>query len=158
MASPLPHRKRVRLEPSAYAEVGRLCSITIAVRDRVPVFASPPVAASAVEVLREHAERTGVSVYAFCVMPDHVHLVVSPSARCDLVTFVGQFKNLSQRAAWTLGIEGAFWQAGFWDHFVRRDGELLSVIDYVLDNPVRAGLVATRDAYPFAGASVPETD
>jgi hypothetical protein len=35
---------------------------------------------------------------------------------------------------------------------VRRDEDLRRVIDYVLDNPVRAGLVAVRDGYPFAGS------
>jgi hypothetical protein len=63
---------------------------------------------------------------------------------------VGQFKNLAQRAAWAHGVEGRFWQSSFWDHFVRRDEDLSRVIDYVLDNPVRAGLVAVRDGYPFA--------
>ena len=129
-----------------------LGSITIAIRDRRPVFADPVVATSAVEVLRVHAGRTAVCIYAFCVMPDHVHLVAEPSARCDLVTFVGQFKNLAQRAAWACGVEGQFWQSSFWDHFVRRDEDLRRVIEYVLDNPVRAGLVAVREDYPFAGS------
>ena len=55
-------------------------------------------------------------IYAFCVMPDHVHLVVGPS-RCDIVTFVAQFKNLAQRAAWGLGVRGRIWQTSLWDHF-----------------------------------------
>ena len=110
------------------------------------------VAASAVSVLRSQAERAAVCVHAYCVMPDHVHLVAEPSARCDLVTFVARFKNLAQRAAWVLGVEGQFWQPSFWDHFLRRDEGLRRVIEYVLDNPVRAGLVATRHDYPFAGA------
>jgi putative transposase len=78
------------------------------------VFADPVVAASAVDVLRVHADRTAVRIFAFCVMPDHVHLVAEPSASCGLVTFVGQFKNLAQRAAaWAHGVEGRFWQSSF---------------------------------------------
>ena len=129
-----------------------MCSITVAVRDRRPIFADPTVAASAVDVLRSHADQTAVRIYAFCVMPDHVHLVAEPSASCDLVTFVGQFKNLAQRAAWARGVERPFWQSSFWDHFVRRDEDLRRTIEYVLDNPVRAGLVADRQSYPFAGS------
>ena len=127
-------------------------SITIALRDRPPVFADPAVAASAVDVRRVHADRTAVRSYALCVMPDHVHVVAEPSASCDLVTFVGQFKNLAQRAAWARGVEGRFWQSSFWDHFVRRDEDLRRVIDSVLDHPVQAGLVAVREGYPFAGS------
>ncbi len=90
-------------------------------------------------------------MYAYCVMPDHVHLVVSPSPSCDIVQFVGAFKNLAQRAAWRLGVRGAFWQRSFWDHFVRSDEDLNAVIAYVLNNPVRAGLADTPEAYRFAG-------
>ena len=74
--------------------------------------------------------------------------------RCDLIAFVGQFKNLAQRAAWARGVIGSFWQTSFWDHFVRRDEDLRSVIEYVLDNPVRAGLVAARQDFPFSGSPI----
>jgi REP-associated tyrosine transposase len=137
----LPERRRCRLPLHNYATLGNICSITIAVRDRRPIFARAEVAESAVKVLEDHAEKTGVPVYAYCFMPDHVHLVVEPSAECDLVTFVGQFKNLAQRAAWTLGVEGAFWQKGFFDHFLRREEQLERVVAYVVENPVRRGLV-----------------
>ena len=151
--NPPPRRgKRIRLDLALYAELGRVCSITIAVRDRRPVFADPVVAASSVDVLRAHADRTAVPIYAYCFMPDHIHLVVEPSASCDIVTFVGQFKNLTQRAAWACGVQGAFWQPSFWDHFVRRDEDLRRVIEYVLDNPVRAGLVTSAQEYPFSGS------
>ena len=90
-------------------------------------------------------------------MPDHVHLVFDPSASCDLVTFVGLFKNLAKRATWARGVEGRFWQSSFWDQIVRRDEDLRRVIDYVLDNPVRAGLVAVREGYAFAGSPAFET-
>src|SRR5690606_14296506 len=78
MAAPPRRRKRIRLDPAAYAEVGHVCSITIAVRDRRPVFADPVVAACAVDVLRGHADRSAVRIFAFCVMPDHVHVVAEP--------------------------------------------------------------------------------
>lgn len=154
MAPPPRHRKRIRLDAHLYAELGRICSITIAVQDRRPVFADPVVAGSAVDVLREHARRTAVLIYAYCVMPDHVHLVVEPSAGCDLITFVGQFKNLAQRAAWTHGVSGRFWQQSFWDRFLRAGDQLQTHVQYVLDNPVRAGLVTDRRDYRFSGSLV----
>ena len=59
-----PQRRRIRLPAEVYAEPGIICSITIAVKGRAPVFACPAVAAAAVYVLRRHAAATGVSVYA----------------------------------------------------------------------------------------------
>ena len=154
MPPPRRHRKRIRLDAHVYAEMGRICSITIAVQDRCPVFANPMVAGSAVDVLRQHASRTGVLVYALCVMPDHVHLVVGPSVGCDRITFVAQFKNLAQRAAWSRGVSGRFWQPSFWDRFLRSEEHLQTHVQYVLDNPVRAGLVTSWRDYPFAGSLV----
>lgn len=69
----------------------------------------------------------------------------------DILTFVGRFKNLVQRAAWRHGVLGAFWQKSFWDHMVRRQEDLAVVVAYVMANPVRAGLVARPEDYPFAG-------
>ncbi|HLB11726.1 MAG TPA: transposase, partial [Dehalococcoidia bacterium] len=90
----------------------------------------------------------------YCLMPDHVHLVLGPSASSDIVTFVGQYKNLSQRAAWTRGVKGRFWQTRFWDHFVRAEEQVEQVVQYVLNNPVRKGLVDHWGAYPFSGSLV----
>jgi REP element-mobilizing transposase RayT len=126
----------------------------VAVRDRRPVFADARVAAVTVAVLRTHAEKTGVPIYAYCVMLDHLHLVLGPSQSCDVVAFVGQFKNLALRAAWRFGVRRSFWQRSFYDHFLRAEEQLERVVDYVLDNPVRGGLVARRGDYPFSGSLV----
>ena len=81
----------------------------------------------AVNVLRNEAMATGAPIYVWCVMPDHVHLVLGASPTCDIVTFVGRFKNLAQREAWRLGVEDAFWQASFWGHFLRGDERIEAV-------------------------------
>jgi len=128
--------------------------VTIGLRDRRRAFAAVRIAAAAVEVLRRHAARTGVPVYAYCLMPDHVHLVLGPSKDCDIVEFVGQLKNLVQRAAWKLGMEGKLWHSGFYDHFLRAEERIERVVEYVLDNPVRAGIVEARRHYPFSGSLV----
>ena len=149
-----PRRTRARLPAEAYAQLGSICSITVAVRDRRPVFADASTAGAVVPVLRELAAATGVRVYAYCVMPDHVHLVLGPSLSCDLVTFAGRFKNLAQRAAWKRGIEGSVWQKSFWDHFLRAEEDLERVVEYVLNNPVRRGLVQEWRDYPYCGSLV----
>ena len=154
MTFDLPRRQRIRLAHETYRVVGAVCSITIGVAARAPIFADRLVAGAVVEVLKQYAFKTGVPVYGFCMMPDHVHLVLGPSPACDIVTFVGRFKNLAQRAAWRLGVTGAFWQHGFWDHFLRREEQVEIVVKYVLHNPVRSGFVTRWDEYPFCGSLV----
>ena len=109
-----PPRRRIRLAAEVYAELGMIGSITIAVKGRAPVFACPAVAAAA----------TGVPVYAWCVIPDHVHLILGTSPTCDIVRFGGQVKNLAQREAWRRGIKGTFLQTIFWGHCLRGDERL----------------------------------
>ncbi|MCL5257457.1 MAG: transposase [Chloroflexi bacterium] len=152
----LPNRRRIRLDEDTYRIAGAICSITIAVKDQLPVFRSPIVAQAAVDTLSAHAERTAVPVYAYCVMPDHVHLVTEASPTCDIITFVGQYKNLAQRASWQCGVTGAFWQRSFWDHFLRDDEDLGEAIAYVLNNPVRRGLAEDWRGYRYAGSLVYE--
>ena len=147
-----PRRKRTRLAAANYANPNEICSVTIAVRGRQPVFANPLVAAGAVGVLRSLTTAHQARIFAFCVMPDHVHLVMSPSATCSIITFVGQFKNLVLRLSWKHGVDGSFWQQGFWDHFLRADEELRVAAEYVLANPVRAGLVENWRSYAYSGS------
>jgi putative transposase len=154
MSAALPQRRRIRLGDEAYFEIGAICSVTIGVRARAPIFANPSVAAAGVETLKGHATKTGVPIYGYCLMPDHVHLVLGASATCDIVTFVGQFKNLAQRAAWQQGVRGAFWQPSFWDHFLRHNEDVETVVTYVLNNPVRSGLVGRWQDYPSSGSLV----
>jgi putative transposase len=157
LTGPCPERTRsvaASGSPTVYADIGEICSITVAVKGRMPVFASPAGAGAAVDVLRRHAAATGVPVYAWCVMPDHVHLILGAAPSCDIVTFVGQFKNLAPREAWRLGVKGAFWQTSFWDHFLRGDERLAHAIEYVLNNPVRSGLVERWCNYRFSGSIV----
>jgi REP element-mobilizing transposase RayT len=69
-----------------------------------------------------------------------------------LIRFVGQFKNLAQRRFWSIGGQGTIWQRSFWDHFLRSTDDLAVVVAYILNNPVRAGLVQEWRDYPFAGS------
>ena|SRR5579871_2571206 len=148
------YHKCIRLDRAEYARVGTICSITTVVRGRRPLFSSQHVAEASVTVLRERASTHRVPVYAYCIMPDHVHLVLGASPTCDVTSFVGQFKNLVQRAAWKAGARGKIWQLSFYDHFLRADEDLERVVDYVVNNPVRRGLAEHWREYPFSGSLV----
>lgn len=53
-----------------------------------------------------------------------------------------------------LGLRGRAWQVGFYDHFLRADEQVERVVLYVLENPVRAGLVESWGDYQFSGSLV----
>jgi len=149
-------RSHRRLAAAVYTHPNAIFSITTATRDRAKVFADVRVAAAVVDVLRERAAFHILRVLAYCVMPDHVHILMSPSRTCDVPTFVGQFKNLAQRRAWALGVHGVFWQKSFYDRALRRDDDVATVARYIFNNPVRAGLVQAARDYDFSGGELAE--
>jgi putative transposase len=115
------------------------------------------VAAGLVHAVRQQILRTAADeafdVLAHCVMPDHVHILLEGrSESSDLRRFV---KVAKQRAGYaartTLGIS-LTWQEGYYEHVLRSDESTKAVIRYILENPVRAGLVANAQDCPFSGA------
>ena len=80
----------------------------------------------------------------------------APGAICSITIAVKERRLIfsTQRAAWSFGVEGAFWQKSYWDHLLRADAQVERVVEYVLQNPVRRGLVADWREYAFCGSLV----
>jgi len=101
-----------------------------------------------------HRDGSVYDLLAFCIMPNHVHLVFSPVGRLaesptmrdgvshyivtDILSSLKKFTAL--RANRILNREGQFWQHESYDHVVRSEGELTRIIQYVAFNPVNTGL------------------
>jgi REP element-mobilizing transposase RayT len=76
---------------------------------------------------------------AFCVMPNHVHIVFR--ARTKLDAIVHSWKSYTaQKANQVLERTGPFWCREYFDHLVRSDEELNRIVAYVVGNPAKAGL------------------
>lgn len=87
---------------------------------------------------------------ACVVMPDHVHWLLSLSAAMSLSEVMRRFKGCAARDVnLVLGRSGALWQKGFHDHAIRSDECLEALARYLIDNPVRAGLVSRLSDYPL---------
>jgi len=147
-----PDRRRHHLVPSAYQEDGRAFSITLGTSPRLPVFADLAFGRACIEILTKLHETHQVPIYVYCLMPDHVHLLVGVSPRLPLPRFVQQWKSLCYRARRNQGEPDGFWQRGYFDHAIRRDEDLQAAADYILQNPVRAGLVDDFRCYPLCGS------
>jgi putative transposase len=82
---------------------------------------------------------------AYCVMPNHVHLVCKPLSNEGRVFSLSKIMQaLKGFTAWQanrlLKRKGDFWQHENYDHVVRDEKELEQIVKYVLNNPLRAGL------------------
>jgi putative transposase len=143
--------KKIRLDPEAYRQ-GDSFSITIATHLRKPLFLRPAASRLAVEVLHEISERLGVAVYAYCLMPNHLHLLAA-APTSDISRFVDRYKQVSSyRLKRLLALEHPVWQTRFYDHGLRREEAIASVAAYIFENPVRAGIVTRAADYAYSGS------
>ncbi|HTZ75589.1 MAG TPA: transposase [Candidatus Aquilonibacter sp.] len=176
MVEPIFH-KNIRLEHGYY--VGRSTHfITICCESRRPVFENPARATWLIDMLRSESDTHGFAVFAYCVMPDHLHALVSGSDEgSDLLTFVRSFKGRSEyqyrlrqkirnppmenrprNARATMAATNAnstrpvLWQKKFYDRILRANDNFDAVAGYIWTNPVRAGLCVDPRDYAHSGS------
>ena len=74
-------------------------------------------------------------------MPNHVHAVVQPLPGYEVPGIVHSWKSFTAKEAnRLLGRTGQFWQPEPYDHLIRNENDFKRQVEYVLNNPVRAGL------------------
>jgi len=79
---------------------------------------------------------------AWCIMPNHVHVIVRPFDGYDLEDILHSWKSFTAKEAnKLLGETGAFWQEEYYDHIIRDEKDFSKQINYLLSNPEKAGLV-----------------
>lgn len=86
----------------------------------------------------------------YVVLPDHIHFFCSPRGVVPLLVWVRYWKALVSRR-WPWPDEQPIWQRDCWDTQLRTDDSYEAKWQYARDNPVRHGLVAHADAWPYAG-------
>ena len=118
----------------------------------------PQVAAIVADELRYY-DGDLYDLLAYSVMPNHVHTVLTPrsgdATECyALSRIMHSVKGYTAtQANRPLGRTGAFWQHESYDHVVRDAAELARVIAYTVENPVKAGLVASWQEWPWTYSS-----
>ena len=139
-----------RLRKSRYSETGRMYMITTACDQRRRIFEN---ACSARIVMREFVARSvegGCVNLAYVVMPDHVHWMIQLTAQGELSEIVARTKGRSARRINRSNSEfGRIWQPGFYDHAIRKEEDIENLANYLIHNPVRAGLVPEPERYPY---------
>ena len=149
-----PKRKRIRIENYDYSVPG-MYYITICTVNRekifwdresaesvfpqaVPLSIAGKIAQEAVRQISEHY--TNVFVDKYCIMPDHIHLIVSISADANgrmvsaptVSTVVGSMKRWVSRQ-----IGRAVWQKSFYEHSIRNKQDYIEIWNYIDNNPLK---------------------
>jgi len=88
-------------------------------------------------------ERVAIEIFAWCLMPNHLHLVVRPKENGDLARWMHWLLTSHvQRHRSRYKTTGRIWQGRYKAFPIQEDRHLLTVLRYVERNPVRAGLAA----------------
>lgn len=110
---------------------------------------SPDVAQTVIQSILDAEQSKLCHLHAYVVMPNHVHVLLAPLAQLSSIT---QFiKGRSARQAnLILRRQGkTFWQKESFDRWVRDSEEFDRILLYIRNNPVKAKLATTPDAWPW---------
>jgi putative transposase len=139
-----------RLKSFSYAGQYRYF-LTICTFDRHLEFTTPGTVDMVCAHFRQFSERDGIAVNVYCAMPDHFHLLATGlSDTANVRNFMHHWK---QRSGWAHkeNFGRRLWQEGYYDR-VLRDEDTAAVMRYIVNNPIRAGLVVSPGDYPFWGS------
>jgi REP element-mobilizing transposase RayT len=104
-------------------------------------FATEVVAQMICADVEFYTRKMSYELYGYCLMPDHLHVPVSPGSSGVLVTkWLQVFKSHTGHEFVRLGGKAPLWQRSAYDHGCRKGETAEGVLAYIVNNPVRAGL------------------
>ena len=104
-------------------------------------------------LMSEWCSHWNVEVWAYCLMPNHVHMIVVPQSEEGLRRAIGEaHRRYTRRINFREGWRGHLWQGRF-ASFPLDERYLLAATRYVELNPVRAGMVEDPETYPWSSAA-----
>ncbi len=122
-----------------------------------PFYLAQAIVADMILDAIEYNSRTlkHYDLHAFVIMPNHVHLLVTPLVPLPKLT--KSLKSITaKRANALLGLTGRpFWQEESYDRMVRDQREFDKIRDYIEENPVRAGLATLAHEFRWSSAAGP---
>ena len=107
---------------------------------------------SYLELMSDWCHTYGVHIWAYCLMPNHIHLIAVPETKDGLNLAIGEaHRRYTRRINFREGWRGHLWQGRF-SSFIMQEPYLLACTRYVELNPVRAGLVSKPEQWQWSSA------
>ncbi|MBL7940687.1 MAG: transposase [Flavobacteriales bacterium] len=105
-----------------------------------------------------HGER--YHLHAWCVMPNHVHVLFQPVNGWTMSKIVSSWKSYTgrrisayvKRATLGRGEPSKVWHREYWDRYIRDHAHYVNLVAYIHENPVKAGLVARAEDWKWSSA------
>ena len=108
-----------------------------------------------IDVLRSLVAERKFELHDFVIMPDHVHLLIEVCGDMTIEKAMQLIKGrFSHRLSHEFGYKGEVWQRGFTEEQVMNKQNFEDHRAYIAENPIKAGLVAFTEEYPFCFCSL----
>jgi putative transposase len=149
--SRFPVRKKIRLPLAVYNQK-YVYFVTISTYRKHEWFRlHPDLNDIAVQVIRASSSALETKLFAWCIMPDHIHLLIQGRMPIE---FILRIKGKMTPFARTIDPGKRLWQRSFFDHALRSEESLFDVACYIWENPVRANLVDNPGEFIWSGSDV----
>ena len=131
-----------------YQQAESLHFITFSCYRRLPFLSDP----ESKFVIEHHLEKTRARhqarIYAYVIMPEHLHLLMNEPPAILVAQFLKSLKQESSRLL--KSDRKQFWQIRYYDRNINCEDERSNVIRYIHHNPVKRGLVTSPEHYPWS--------
>jgi len=125
--------------------------VTICTDNKEKIFNSEANAKIVINELLKTVKDLKFRILCYCLMPDHLHVIVSPGeSALPLSKFLNVFKGKTAAVLKDKENLRKIWQRSAFDHVIRTEENLKTVIEYIMNNPVRKGIVGKADNYLYS--------
>jgi len=104
------------------------------------------------DILLENRQAWGYKLFAYVIMPDHIHLLIQPEGDKKISKILNQIKGVSSRKINLILRQDHIWQKGFYDFTIHRDKKFQEEFNYIHFNPVKWRIVDRAEDYLFSSA------
>ncbi len=150
---------------------GDIYYITNVIYNRLPIFTRPSFVVPIIDSLNFYRYKQSYKVLGYVIMPDHFHILIWPYGDVpvsdmmrDLKRFtsgrIARQAEVEEKKEWLEAFRAAgekteradykVWQDGYWDKNIFSEKMLRQKLNYIHNNPIRAGLVESPDKYPYS--------
>ena len=128
----------------------RVFFVTAVSAQRQTIFRRESTANLLIETLAHYRDQKKFLLHEFVIMPDHIHILLTPADEISLERAVQFIKGGS---SFRLHARGSVWQASFTNHRIQNLEDYERHQEYIWLNPVRARLCERPEKYPYSSAS-----
>ncbi|MGG7164520.1 REP-associated tyrosine transposase [Clostridium ihumii] len=135
-----------------YNELNNVYFITTITKNRKPIFNDKLACDLFINLITYYKLKYSCKIYAFVIMPNHIHFIIQISNNISISTFMKLLKGTFSRYYNELSKNNStsIFQEGFYDNIIKNEFELSSVMNYIHNNPIKANIAYEYKDYFYS--------